>query len=597
MKKRSLCRRVISLLLAAATMLSLCACGKEEDTGSRAVYDPAADTVIEDHVRHNRSLNTEIATDRQAEEFHFYVTNTETMTGFVGGQVTAYQDSVTSVFNAAYDCQFGKYYSHSMNRQGSSGLYWGEAEELNDQILNRVLSTDFYEGNVLPAAGAVPALFRSESGPFQKNAMTVLVSNFVEPNFDLTSLSMGIEKYFSDYERSAACVIGFSSQFRGNFHVPSTGNKDRSTVSLMDFTGKVPCYMVVVGPEGDVMQYTEKLFEYLERRNVTYSYEHYSNSLYEQVFAEPLTFDVIEDPKMSKAPTSTELSYNTGNMTEHESGYAYFATYTGVETRDGNTSDRKSVKDRTTAKDRKASRGETTEATGAPETTAAAGEETVKISKSTQIALLSRNYDGVSRYALAEPVLYIYDQETKQWKDAGKNAQKAVSVFMEPKTGLSETHLGETYIALTDDREEMYVAAKLDFETDGLLTRDQLYRLELKILMEQDATAGENSTSANGSGLQDYSITAAEYYQFIDDLEENKKWADELHNYQWTALADMNPADKQIKMKAQKLMAHTPGLDALLISLRDLEDNYKTDIEMHFYLDFVFNIPDREKRK
>jgi len=585
MRNRSICRRLTAMLLAVATLLSLCGCGKSDSEPSQKTidYDPASDAVISSHIDHNKKLNPEIATDREAGEFHFYVANTETMQGFVCDKVTAYQDAVTSAFNAAYDI-YNVLYSHSMTRMGSSGLYWGEEETVDDQFLGKVLSSNFYAGNVLPTGGAIPALFRGDVGtPFQEDALTVIVSNFVEPYFDLTSLSVGIEKYFSEYNRSAACVIGFSSYFEGNFHVPQSGTKDKTTFFLKNFKGNVPCYMVVVGPEADVKQYTEKLFEYLGRRKVVYNYEHYTNSLYEQVFANPLTFDVIEDPKLKKAPTTTALSYNTGNLTEHESGSAYFSTYTGVETRDGNTGD---ASERKTLKDRKAEREKTEEAAAAT-VAEEVDENAVKVSKSTQISLISRNYDGVSQYALAEPALYVYDRTTGEWKDAGKNAQKLITTVLEPKTGLTETHMGQEYTVLADNREEIYVSAKLDFETDGILSRSEIYRLELKVLLEQDMSAGENSISANGSGLSDFSITATDYYKFRDDM----IVGDDVGNYIWTALRG------NVQEKTAKILAHTPGLDALLISLRDMEDNYMTDIEMYSYLDFVFNIPDKEARR
>lgn len=582
MKNRSLGRRLTSLLLAIALLLTLCGCGGRNPDPEDA---PSADgTIVESvpkatvskededkymhndptilsHMAHNKELDPTPPADRRADEFHIYVANTETMQGFVNAQrVTAYQDGIKSAFDAAYD-MYQNLYSHSMIRQGSTGLYWGETEEVDDLFTRDVLSPLFYEGNVLPMDGALAPLFRKGATPFQENALTLIVSNFVEPGFDLNSVSVGIEKYFDSYTRSAACVIGFTSYFEGKFHIPQYSSaKDKSTFYLYNFKGEVPYYMVVVGPQSDVKEYTEKLFKYLDTCEVDYGYEHFSNSVYEEVFAEPLVFDAIPDVKAKKLPLDTPFSYNTGTMTEHAEGNAFFTTYSSVETRDG-------------ASDSDTGRGKS------KDKDAESGEDVTKVSASTQISLISRNYDGVSVFD-HEYTLYVYDQDTKTWKDAGKNAIQKMNVEVRPQAGpLEKTVVDKTYVILSDNREEMYVSVRLDFGTEDILNRDEIYRLEMKLHLNQQT---QGTGTANGSGLSDRSITSTAYYAIRDELIAG----DNNGNYVWSAMLQAP------REKAARVFAKTPNLDALLISLEQLEGKYKTHTEMYSYLDFVFNIKD-----
>ena len=584
MRKNSMGVRVLSLLLALAMVLSLCGC-----SGGRRPTEPAADgdiNVIEDqtrptisseeadkymhndpavaaHIAHNKAVDPTTPPDRQASEFHVFVTNTETMKGFVDAknQVTDYLDGLQSAFTAAHEMYQNNLFSHSMVREGSGGLHWGEAREMTDLVTQEIQAPSFYEGNVLPADGALAPLFRSGETPFQDDALTLIVTNFVEPRFDLNSLTVGIEKYFDEYTQSAACIIGFTSYFEGNFHIPQHASSgSRSTFFIENFKGEVPYYMVVVGPEADVKAYTEKMFKHLDTKKVSYSYEHFSNNVYEEHFSQPLVFDVIPDVKAQKLPYNTPFSYNTGTLTEHAEGSAYFATYANVETRDG--TERK-----------KAGRGET-------EPTVP--DDAVKISNSSQIALISRNYDGVSSFQY-ETALYVYNKDTKNWQEAGKNAELMVNATLTPVSGEWKVPVvDKEYVILADAREEMYAAVQLDFGTDDILSRDEVYRLEMKIHLNQEQ--GSKGNGANGSGLSAYNTDNTTYYAVRDDLARGLLSSGD---YRWTALYQNE------KDAVTPVVGKTPNLESLLISLRQLEGKYKTHTEMYTYLDFVFNI--REK--
>lgn len=576
MRNRSLYRRLVSLLLVFAMMLTLCACGarpgeesgepaetaengerpaptvNKEDADKYMHNDPA----IAKHIAHNAVTVPVAAESREATEFHMYVANTETMQGFVNAKrVTAYQDGVQCAFDAAYN-MFDQLYGHSMSAQG-----WGE-EEVDDLLMRDILSPSFYT-LALPMDGALAPLFRRDT-PFYEDGLTVIVSNFVEPGFDLSFLSSGIQQYFDNYSKSAACVIGFTSYFEGRFHIPQNyRSEDRSTFYIDRFTGDVPCYMVVVGPEASVNQYTEMLFKHLENRQITYDWERYSNSVYEEVFANPLVFDVIPDQKLPKA-TAPLTSYNTGTLTEHAEGGAFFATYSSVETRDGS------------AEEGKSSRGSKNEETSAE----AAG---VKVSKSSQISLISRNYVSGNQYDY-DYTLYIYDKSAKQWVDAGKNAWLMATVKVEPQKGPFKDTKNKDYVILAEDREEMYVSARLDFGTDDILSRDDIYRLEVRLHLNQPTFDDRNQEAL--SALAHRSINTAEYFSVMDDM--SALYND---NYVWTGTY------QSVRDVALRLFAHTPNLDSLLLNLRDMEKQYETHTEMFTYLDFVFNIRDKDSRR
>lgn len=572
MRKNSMGVRVLSLLLALTMVLSLCGCRDDgerpemetNDNGEISITDqeratrpaegPIAqmhnDDTIASHIAHNAEVNPAPVPEREAKEFHLFVTNNETMLGFVnsGNQMTDYVNGLQSALKAAHD-MYGNLYSHSLATGGA-------AEALDDR---KVQAHTYYYGNELSAEGALASLFRSGT-PFGENALSLIVSNFVEPGFDLTCLSDGIKQYFDSYERSAACVVGFSSYFEGDFHIPQiTAAGERTTFCIQNFKGEVPCYMVVVGPQEAVEQYTERLFKYLDNQNVTYSYENFSNCIYEEHFAQPLVFDLVSDIKAQKLPTGTPFSYNTGTLTEHEAGNAYFTTYANVETRDG--------------MDRKKVRGET-------EPTVP--EDAVKVANSSQIALMSRNYDGVSNFDY-ETALYIYNKDTQTWADAGKNAQLMVNATLTPVSGEWKVPVvDKEYVFLADNREEMYAAVQLDFGTDDILSRDEVYRLEMKIHLNQEQ--GSKAGEIDGTGLNGYYIDNNTYYSIRDVLNRGRLLSGD---FRWTALF---PGERDT---VTGVVCKTPNLEALLISLRELEDDYKTHTEMYTYLDFVFNI--REK--
>lgn len=380
----------------------------------------------------------------------------------------------------------------------------------------------------------------------------MIVSNFAEPGFNLTPLSKGIEQYFDSYEQSAACVIGVSSDFRGDSQnkgatmaIPNNNERfSGSTFYVTRYIGKAPFYMVLVGPEGNVKEFSETFFKYLDNANVDYSASLYSNTVYNQIVEAPLEFEMVLDPKAKKATPPVLSSFNTGVAQRNEDGTAFASTYSGVETREG-----------------RAARGEEQE------------EAVGSVTTSTQISLLSKNYDGSAKYTM-DYQLYVFDEASQTWQDAGKNAQKMVHITMEEKNGELKEELGtQEYVILAGGRKEIYLSALLDFSENSTLTRDKMYRLEIRLHLCRDNPA---PVSGINSELDRFNIDNATYYaqiaQLCDLAEPNKTWRISEDDH------------------ASRALPYTPNLDSFLLSLENLEGKYRPNNDVVEYVDLVFNL-------
>ena len=400
----------------------------------------------------------------------------------------------------------------------------------------------------------LPTLFQLNDTPFTGDGLTMLVSNFVEPGFDLSALSLGIEEYFDDYEESAACLIGFTSSFTGEFHIPKENmSKKSSTFVIQDqdaSKGEVPFYIMLVGPEASVVSFAESLCKDLDNRSIEYNHGGmYTNSVYRQIVEKPLEFKLIGDRKEKKAHRDLLESYNTGMMTQHPEGFAFFTTYSGIETVDNGT-----------------------------------GEGDVAVATSSQVALISSNFDKNAEYTY-ETELFKYNEGTDSWEPTNKNEATKVHVTLEEKQGeLVEVLYEEPNVILAPGVREMYLSAKLDFADKTVLSRDQIYRLEVRIYLNRQNP--DAASASDPEALAGMSISAEDYYREIKRLysnNEGSQWKDRTPYY--------------LKSVAQAL-ACTPELSAFLGRLAELEAKYQhTEEEVVEYIDFVFNLYDESSRR
>ncbi len=565
MRKSAHLKRMVSVLLLLAMLLTLCSCGerKEQPAAAEAPEATAAsevkqsadndmvdDPVIQAHIQSNQEVAAPKEKDRPVDQFHFYITNNDTMTGLVSDRkVTLFQDSLQCVFDAAHS-QVDDVTAHYLSRAaGSEELEW-TSEAWTEYLLRSIQSPGFYQENPLPAVGPLSSMFKQDKDPFEENGLTLIVSNFEEPGFDLNALSVGIETYFDTYAHSAACVIGMRLPYQGELGIPNhTISKESTTFLVRNFTGDVPCYMVVVGPDAAVRSYTENLFTYLDGRGINCSSALYSNSVYEQLMAPVLSFDVVADTKEKKLESPVLSSYNTGKLAEHEKGGAYFATYTSVETSDGRTMD----------------------------------PNYARISRSTQIALVSSNYDKVSDYPF-EYQLFQYDEASGQWIDAGKNPTTMAYVKLMPMTTEETYNYNDKVVVLAEGREEMYLCAQLNFEDETILSRDQVYRLEVRIRLNRDNPDAQSESRK--TDLKGFSIGSSDYYNMITSLCRVPHG-----NFVWTG--PKNAPEQDIR----RALVCTPNLDAFLTRLENLEEKYQSANEVVQYVDFIFNMPNTGSKR
>lgn len=548
-------KRAVSLLLLCTMLLTLCGCGQRDtnkpDDASSApakLVDPSAvgdallnDEEIVSHIKNNANINTHREV-RTAHAFRLIIANTQTMTGFVTSNVaTEYQQCLSGLMSVASEEQFITKDAYLLVKDEETGDVQWENRELDKQLGIRAQKSAFYEGIPLPQEGALGTLADLGREAFPEKALTVIVSNFVEPGNDLNALSAQIEAYFDRYDYSAVCVMGFTSQFRGLFHIPSnelanpTFYIGNNTDERDRFEGKAPFYLVMIGPENAVRDAVTNINDRLEQYEIRGEYCIYTNSLYQQVLTEPLTFDVIGDLKKRKAPVDTIRSYNTGTLVEHNSGNVYYSGILDrVETLDQDSGD--------------------------------------AISTSTQISVMSTDYDGVSQYDNWDYQMYAYDPDTGSWEEAGKNDLANATVVIQPESG---DDLAEELI-LAQGRREIRVSAKLSFK-NGLLSKNTIYRLTVRLFLNSENAAIEKMSS---DGLtRKFDISRTDYDAAVNQLANLGG-----NNKSWTSTGYMQD-------DVQLALLRTPNLKQFITSLEKLVEKYHDNSDMIEYLDFVFNVP------
>lgn len=593
MRRMKKMKRLISLFLLAAMLLTMAGCSMERTGGSSTratraseetqeqtqeqiqeqtskaaegtesrqtatTWSPETDPVIREHIAALKGLKEE-KTIRRASHLDLYVENTEAMAGFLSSNgITEYVQSVQALFDAM-DGSYSSTAHYLIN--GSSGLHW-ISSAVNNAFRQDVQSLAFYKDNLFPEESALGQLFENAT-PFAEDSLTLIVSGFVEPRFDLSPLSRGIEQYFGNYPDSAACIVGIHSGFNGgmsrdaqkligtdlvipsdnaSYHVPS--------FYVRDFIGTLPVYIVMVGPETDVQKFLATYEKQLTTAGVEYTKSLYTNNVYDQIVEAPLEFEVIPDQKAGKLAPPVLSSYNTGELNQLESRTVFSATYVGIEARD------------------ERSRGGSGE------------EDPVEIRTSTQISAISTNYVPGAEYTF-DYCLYTFDKDTQTWVEAGKNAQAMVHFTHEIMTGeVSEVVENKDVVVLASSREGIYLSALLDFSPESALSRDTVYRLEVRVKLNHPNY--DARSEANPNLAKEFSISSSQYYQVVNSLV-----ALYPPHRQWRATeADLTAT----------AMPYTPNLSAFLTSLELLESSFRPDTEYVEYLDFIFNLGDGNRR-
>ena len=565
-------KKTISVILLLTMLLTLCSCARKETpeteetektkpTSAELNWNLDEDPVLSAHRENNRLAGAEKLPQEPAREMDIYISNIQAMAGFLSEDhnITAYQNALQSAFSAAANAVpdrtdvRGHYlaYRDPETGEASGELLWQTAESSADFGM-QTQRRSFYENHVLPQEGAVSQLFRDGAMPFRENCLTLIVSNLAEPGFDMDGIYIGIEKYFDEVPRSAASIIGFTSEFSGKLYIPHSDGSGLSTLYVSDFEGETPAYFLVVGPEVSVRDYTDTLLKYMNGQNIKCANTVYTNSRYEPIQAPMLMFTTVDDPKAEKVLEPVRFSFNTGDMTSTEDGTVIVTTFPGTETRGERSSD--------------LSNGDT--------------------ASGTQVAMTSDNYDGKSEYTM-EYSLFVYDGETKTWHNAGKNAEAMVLLESEAMEGpvIAEDVYGEDVTILAENNRELYVRVRLNFGEGSALSRNNTYRLEIRnVLSRENADSGR---SGSKSGLSSFCTTTRDYYSCIDAMGRLA-----YPNRQWTAT--MPTADREW---AREVLGKTPNLNVLLSGLEDLELQYRPDGVIVEYIDIIFRGSDGRRAR
>lgn len=569
-------KKIACALLVAAVALSACACSRGESSRGGSVQRPttkevgkkgeasnstqaeagndtwavADDPVLLQHDSHNQEVSLEKPKPVPADKFDVYIENTQALEGYtsVTGR-TEYQDSVQSAFTAANAMfEANAITSHTLTNEGGD-LQW--QAEASAWFRNTMVSPDFYKDNILPEIGPLEQLFRNGNSPFSSDRLTAIVTNLAEPGFELGPLYQGIENYFDACDHSAVAVVGFTSRFDGYVRIPTNGYSAYGTTFYVEgFNGNLPAYILVAGPEVSVREYVDRLAGAMESKNIQCGYSLFTNSVHERAQAKPLRFVMVEDLKVRKLSEPTYTSFNTGSVTWNDAGTAFFLTDNGCETR-----------------------GETITENGST-------------AMCTQLTLVSENYDGVSDYGVTWN-LQVLDKTTGQWVDAGKDASNMVRLGGSVLTGeLIEDVAGQKVVILTSGNKQVGIQARLNFDTDSVLSRSDRYRLEVQLQLDQPGDP--NYRNQTMGALSDFSVTGASYYQAISKL------CTLSHgNYNFRG-GIPHPEDRDA---ARYALERTPNLEAFLKNLEKLEDKYPFDETVTQYVDLILNLPGQKSKR
>ena len=192
MRRMKKMKRLTSLFLLAALLLTMAGCSMERtgDSSTRATraseetleqtqeqtaeaakgtesrqtattWSPETDPVIREHIAALEDLKEEKAI-RRASHLDLYVENTEAMAGFLPSNgVTEYVQSVQALFDAM-DGSYSSTAHYLIN--GNSGLHWINSA-VNNAFRQDAQSLSFYKDNLFPEESALGQLFENTT-PF-----------------------------------------------------------------------------------------------------------------------------------------------------------------------------------------------------------------------------------------------------------------------------------------------------------------------------------------------------------------------------------------------------------------------------------------------
>lgn len=570
-------KRLVSILLLGAMLLSLWGCQQRtapESKGEQARLSAQSsadfqellenDPVLQNHIRNNRGLSTQRDT-RTAESFRLIVENTESMAGFVSAnETTAYQNSLNYLMTVmAGFTKKNAVDALMLQTDTQSGQAVWTQTALDSSLRARLVAPGFYTKQKMSLVNQLEELTYLEQPAFPENGITVVVSNFIEPQYDLSGFTSLIKEYFDAYPYSAACVMAVRSLFQGDFYISRNSLKDPAK-RLENFDGVTPFYLVMIGPEQDVRDAEEDMRSRLTDGNVEFESCLYSNSMNQQVLREPLHFGANEVLDTRKALSTTVSSYNTGGqLLEEDSGTVFAArNQERVETLDMDNDN--------------------------------------KVSTSAQIALLSTDYESTVRDLQAcdyyyhdgkqwipdpdfddgedsfspygwDYEVYVLDSQSGEWTVAGKSEKSCMEVVLKTVDMQTWNDNGEVR-----DNVQQLARVRLQYHAASALSKEKIYRVELRVHLNEP---NDSVQRIDSEALEDYCTTSQQYDKEMTIY--GKRW-----NFE-----NMTMANRGVRSVLQR----TPNLKTFLTSMENLAKSYQDDTEMTEYLDFIFNIPNPGK--
>lgn len=271
-----------------AAVLAMAGCGAR-DAAAEAMGEAIPVEPIDGHQKELKELRalSEKTQEKTGTVFRIYYDNTRSMMGYVA--VGDGNNVYVNLLDAALD------QATEMLDAGKNGLERMEAYVLTDlqpdngineelawtqvdvegSLHNYFMTESFYTGSheghregtldhtygdgTVKKAGPLTRLFLDGNNPFEKDGLTVVVSDLMEQEFDLNTICDGIIEYCRKTEDAAVCIMACKSPFAGQLSVPvfsdtSTGSK---MVSVENYEGDAAFYYIITGPDDLVEAYCD----------------------------------------------------------------------------------------------------------------------------------------------------------------------------------------------------------------------------------------------------------------------------------------------------------------------------------------------------
>ena len=591
MRKKASFRSVLSIVLLMSLLLTLCACSRSErgsaDGSSRGsargerseesqtsekkakkeekakekeqeassaspssalAMTPetfSADKVLNNHKTLNASLSAAGSAARRAESARIYFENTKKLQRlFENNNFSEFSLGVRNIYSAVNRSFDNSQLSCFALSEQDGRTHWAPFAA-DDSARQKTQSRDFYTFDY-NSSNYLALLFEDTSIAFGANSLNIVVSSFTEPGFDLSAFGQGLDRYMANNPQSAVCLYGaLSSVDRLDLEVYRFNKAlDEGDFTILNFSGKLPFFILAVGPEESVRSFDSAMNELMNSSSMTYRRGVFSNSAYTQLEARPLEMTLVPDPKLKSGTTELLQSYNTGALSEDQDGNIYYASYAGIETKDDRGS-------------------------------------TANLSYSSRIACVSKDLDAaVGSFYTADFTLYAYDAETQSWLPCDKLASSRVTLDCRPLRGSSEE--GSAILAAGD--EQLYVSAKLDFSADSPLDRSTVYRVEVRLKLNYENPSP--LSESNVGKIRDFCISDMDYYSALEHLTTstglNKPY-----------IKTWDYSGEELKSNAGAALMRIPNLEALLSALEKTEHYAPEAADKIEYIDFIYTSTSR----